>query len=86
MVDALAPLNNWCDEYAGENKQYGIRYDDTNKILFIYDGNPNAKIEDPIVLEKRPSGGGGGGGCSTGAGVFALIALAGVTLARRFRD
>ncbi|MDL2263638.1 hypothetical protein LJC31_03190 [Synergistaceae bacterium OttesenSCG-928-I11] len=88
MVDALAPLDNWCDAYAGENNQYGVKYDNTNNILFIYDGNPNAKIEDPIVLEKRPQhySGGGGGGCSAGAGIFALIALAGVAIVRMFRD
>lgn len=74
LVDSLAPLD-WCDAYAGDNKEYGVKYDNTNNILFIYDGNPNAKIEDPIVLEKRPSGGGGGGGCSAGAGVFALLGL-----------
>jgi hypothetical protein len=89
FVNDLAPDNGKIMR-VGDRNQYGAYYDDAKKILFIYDGDPNDKIEDPIVLEKRPSnggggGGGGGGGCSAGAGVVALIALAGVALARRSR-
>jgi hypothetical protein len=91
LVDATPPSTG-CDAYAsggGNSQKYGVKYDKPNNILYIYDGDKNSKIEDPIVLEKRPSngggGGGGGGGCNAGAGGVALIALAGVALARRSR-
>lgn len=80
IVNALAPQGDAryaCDEYRGENKQYGVRYDSSTNILFIYDGDPDDnKAYDPVVLERRPvTSSGGGGGCATGAGIALAAAV-----------
>ncbi len=83
MVDGRAPEEG-CDERTGTNLEYGVRYDKDNEILFIYDGSPNKRIADPIVLEKREYwSSGGGGGCDAGFGILSLLALAGIALAPR---
>jgi hypothetical protein len=73
IVDDTAPDS--CDRRVGSQNEYGVKYDQTNQILFIYDGKRDTIIADPITLERRASsGGGGGGGCDAGAG-FATVSL-----------
>ena len=79
FVDGVAPAN--CDKRAGENNEFGVKYVANSKLLFIYDGNANTAISDPLVLERRSSGtgsGGGGGGCDTGTGLCTVVALLGI--------
>ncbi len=81
FVDDVAPATG-CDQRVGAQNEYGVKYDQANKLLFIYDGSANTKVEDPIVLERKTGsgGGGGGGGCSTSTGMAgAMLLLAAVT-------
>jgi hypothetical protein len=77
FVDDAAPDSS--DRRVGDQNQYGVKYDSSNQILFIYDGQRDAKISDPITLERRDSsgGGGGGGGCDAGFGAAAFLLAAG---------
>ena len=86
FVDAPAPQTG-CDARAGDQNQFGVKYDKASEILFIYDGYADTKITDPLVLEYRAphTGGGGGGGCNAGAAGLFVIAAAAVIGIRRMK-
>jgi hypothetical protein len=83
IVDGTPGTESGVTHPTGGNANYGVKVvgDGSNKHLFVYDGDGSGEADDPIALSStQNSSGGSGGGGDADAGIFGLLALAGMSL------
>jgi hypothetical protein len=95
IIDGPAPINDLDPDMRRPfiNDIFGVKLSKDNKYLYIYDGNRNGVVKDPIALvaktnvdenpgndnDTNKGNGGGSGGCNAGFGIFGLLVAGVVT-------